>query len=89
MTYYLTFKKTDNKEYAIRDIICDSNDNIRNIRIINLDRNYRLMDLFCRAYIFYNKSDTLRIKNYFINKAINNIRYGDIVLNSFNIMKWI
>ncbi len=47
------------------------------------------MDLFCRAYIFYNKSDALRIKNYFINKAINNIRYGDIVLNSFNIMEWI
>lgn len=87
MTYYLTFKKTDNKEYTIRDIIYDYNDNIRNIRIINLDKNYRLISFCCNGYIFYNKSDALRIKNYLINKAINDIRYGDIVLNSFNIME--
>ena len=89
MTYYLTFKKTNDKEYTIRDIIYDSNNNIRNIRIINLDKNYRLISLCCSGYIFYNKSDALKIKNYFINKAINDSRYGDIVLNSFNIMEWI
>lgn len=47
------------------------------------------MSLCCNAYIFYNKSDALRIKNYLINKAINNIKYNDIVLNSFNVMEWI
>lgn len=89
MTYYLTFKKTDNKEYTIRDIICDSNDNIRNIRIIDLLDNYRFTSLCCSGYIFYNKSDALRIKDYLINKAINDIKYGDIDLNSFNVIEWI
>lgn len=89
MTYYLTFKKTNNKEYTIRDIIYDSNDKIRNIRIIDLLDNYRITSLCCSGYIFYNKSDALRIKNYLINKAINDSRYGDIDLNSFNVMEWI
>ena len=89
MTYYLTFKKTDNKEYTIRDIIYDNNDNIRNIRVIDLLDNYRITSLCCSGYIFYNKSDALRIKNYLINKAINDSRYGDIDLNSFNVIEWI
>lgn len=89
MTYYLTFKKTDNKEYTIRDIIYDNNDKIRNIRIIDLLDNYRITSLCCSGYIFYNKSDALRIKNYLINKAINNIKYDDIDLNSFNVIEWI
>lgn len=87
MTYYLTFKKTDNKEYTIRDIICDSNDNICNIRIIDLLDNYRITSLCCSGYIFYNKSDALRIKDYLINKAINDIKYGDIDLKSFNVIE--
>lgn len=87
MTYYLTFKKTDNKEYTIRDIIYDNNDKIRNIRIIDLLDNYRITSLCCSGYIFYNKSDALRIKNYLINKANNNIKYDDIDLNSFNVIE--
>lgn len=89
MTYYLTFKKTDNKEYTIRDIIYDNNDKIRNIRIIDLLDNYRITSLCCSGYIFYNKSDALRIKDYLINKAINDIRYGDVDLKSFNVIEWI
>ena len=89
MTYYLTFKKTDNKEYTIRDITYDDNDKICNIRIIDLLDNYRITSLCCSGYIFYNKSDALRIKNHLINKAINDIKYNDIVLNSFNVMEWI
>lgn len=89
MTYYLVFKKSNNKEYTIRDIIYDSNDKICNIRIIDLLDNYRFTSLCCSGYLFYNKSDALRIKDYLINKAINDIKYGDIDLNSFNVMEWI
>ena len=89
MTYYLTFKKIDNKEYTIRDIKYDYNDKICNIRIIDLLDNYRFTSLCCSGYIFYNKSDALRIKDYLINKAINDIKYGDIDLNSFNVIEWI
>lgn len=88
MTYYLTFKKTDNKEYTIRDIICDYKDNICSIRIIDLLDNFRITSLCCSGYIFYNKSDALRIKDYLINKAVNDISYSDIVLNSFNVIQW-
>lgn len=80
----ISYRLNSSKPYVF-----NNNDKIRNIRIIDLLDNYRITSLCCSGYIFYNKSDALRIKNYLINKAINNIKYDDIDLNSFNVIEWI
>ena len=88
MVYYLVFKKADNKEHTIRDIIYDRLGRIYFIRTTELDNKYKFTSLCCCGYCINNITDVLKIKTYLINEAINNKSYASIDLNSFDIIQW-